>query len=218
MEKIKYPRTRHYPKSKTIESDDKIWNESDLLSIFENKTVSITEKMDGENCTLTSDYFHMRSVNSTYDKTQKKIKNIWENIHKLIPPGFRVCGESLLIEHSIKYNELESYFQIFNIWNNNNICLSVKETKDFCEYLEIPFVRELIIDDFSQSLINIVIDENDNEKSEGFVVRDIESFHYSDFGNNVFKYVRPNHVQQNSKHWKYSGELLENKLKSGIYF
>lgn len=47
--------------------------------------------------------------------------------------------------------------------------------------------------------------------SEGYVVRTAGSFSYGDFGKNVAKFVRPNHVQTDT-HWMQS-KIVPNKLK-----
>ena len=57
------------------------------------------------------------------------------------------------------------------------------------------------------------IGENlDLEKCEGFVVRNIEQFHYQDFSQNVAKWVRSNHIQTDA-HWMHR-EVVPNLLKA----
>lgn len=56
---IKYPRTYHLPFSLGKTNDDKVLSNTDH---FKGKMVVITEKMDGENTTLYSDYLHARSL------------------------------------------------------------------------------------------------------------------------------------------------------------
>ena len=55
---IKYPRTPHLPTSPGLTNDDRIIKD---LSLLERSQVVITEKMDGENTTISRDYIHARS-------------------------------------------------------------------------------------------------------------------------------------------------------------
>jgi len=48
-------------------------------------------------------------------------------------------------------------------------------------------------------------------KQEGFVIRNVELFHYDDFNKNVGKWVRARHVQS-SNHWMFD-KIIPNKLK-----
>ena len=62
MDRIKYPRTPHFPWSPGATDDDKILQD---LSVFDKQPVVITEKMDGENTTIYADgYIHARSLDS----------------------------------------------------------------------------------------------------------------------------------------------------------
>lgn len=213
--KHKYPRTKHLPHSLGATSDDKILKDT---SCFNNKTVMITEKMDGENSTLGSDYYHARSLDSKDHPSRSWIKQFHASIKNDIPIGWRICGENLYAKHSIGYDNLKSYFYCFSIWDDTNYCLSWKDTVEFCQLLGIEHVP-MLRDDFmwTEWIPRLMEDHDwtgyDPATMEGYVVRNADGFHYKDFGDNVAKFVRPNHVQPNAKHW-FRSALEINKLST----
>ncbi len=208
-EYTKYPRTLHFPFSEGVASDDKIQTD---LSYLENTATANLEKMDGENTTMYSDYIHARSLDSNNHESRNFVKGIWGTIKHDIPFGWRICGENLYAKHSIGYDNLESYFNVFSIWNEHNVCLSLKETLEFCELLglvHVPILYEGVFDinhikSFSESL--------DLTKQEGFVVRNTNSFDFKDFNKNVIKWVRKNHVNTDT-HWM-NAKIIPNTLKN----
>lgn len=121
LERIKYPRTLHCPWSDGINSDDKIHKD---MSLFFNKEIVVTEKMDGENTTCYFDgYTHARSIDSKYHESRNWLKNFWNERCWSLPKYYRICGENLYAQHSILYNNLESYFYGFSLWKDD-ICFS----------------------------------------------------------------------------------------------
>lgn len=192
--RYKYPRTPHLSWSPGFTDDDIIDNEKKFL----NKIVVVTEKMDGENATLYNNYYHARSIDSKNHESRAWIKSFQSIISKDIPNGWRFCGEYLFAKHSIKYNNLDSYFYLFSIWNDLNECLSWEETKIFADILEIPLPKVFYLGEYNKKIIqNIKLDFN---IQEGYVVRNIDSFKFENFQKNVSKFVRKNHVQTD-KHW-----------------
>lgn len=211
--KIKYPRTMHLPNSPGATSDDKILPNT---ACFEGKVVVITEKMDGENSTLARDYYHARSLDSKDHPSRSWIKQFHASIKNDIPEGWRICGENLYAKHSIGYDNLKSYFYCFSIWDEDNHCLPWGDTVDFCELLNIEHVP-VIHEPFRWEHWNArLLDDNDYvgydpATMEGYAIRNVDRFHYDDFQNNVAKWVRPNHVLPNSKHWQ-TAPVVPNKL------
>lgn len=203
--RYKYNRTKHLPWSPGATSDDKILKDT---SCFNGKTVIITEKMDGENSTLYSDYYHARSLDGRDHPSRSWIKQFHASIKNDIPEGWRICGENLYAKHSIGYDKLKSYFYCFSIWDDTNYCLSWKDTVEFCQLLGIEHVKVFKTLKWDELTVkNFLID---SEKEEGYVVRNVGGFLYEDFGSNVAKWVRPNHVTT-STHWLHS-EVIPNKL------
>lgn len=198
METFKYPRTLHISWSGHISDDDKI--QLDLSRLIGHDVV-VTEKRDGENSSLYRSHFHARSLNSNNHPSRNWVKGLWGNIRYEIPEGWRICGENLYAKHSIFYDDLPSYFEVFSIWDENNVCLSWDKTKEWCNLLGLTTVPVLFEGSFDENWIKTVLPTTlDLTKQEGYVVRLYDEFAFDDFGKCVVKWVRPNHVQT-SKHW-----------------
>lgn len=203
----KYPRTLHFPFSDGITSDDKVL---ETTSYFNNREIVVTEKMDGENSTIYRDYYHARSLSSEHKWYHSWLLGYIKTFQYQIPENYRVCGEYLFARHSIKYENLKSYFQVFSVWNEN-ICLSWDETKSFCNQLGLETVPILYRGSYAEDKIKEIAKEIVLKGGEGIVVRVTDSFKYEDFSVSIAKYVRKNHVQTN-KHWNL-GSIEQNKLK-----
>lgn len=202
---VKYPRTLHLPWSPGATSDDKIHKD---LSGFEGQEVVVTIKMDGENTTMYSDYYHARSLDSNSHPSQSYARNFHANISWNIPNGWRVCAENLYAKHSIEYNNLGDYLLAFSIWNEKNMALSWDDFLEWCFLIDIepvPIIYRGIWDE--KKIREIALPEH-----EGYVVRVARSFHFSEFRKVVGKYVRAGHVQT-TNHWKAQA-VVPNKLKT----
>lgn len=205
----KYPKTLHLPWSPGLQNDDRLMPLEDAISNFSGKEVIITEKLDGENTNLYTDYFHARSIDSRDHPSRSWVKGLHGRIAHLIPEGWRICGENVYARHSVFYEKLETYFYVFNIWNSDNACLSLSETLEWCELLGIQHVPILYQGEWDLDLVKNW--EIDLEKQEGYVVRNTDSFHFLDFQKNVAKYVRKGHIQTD-QHWM-SKPVVKNLLK-----
>jgi hypothetical protein len=205
---IKYPRTYHLPWSQGKTNDDKVLKD---ISCFANKEIVVSIKLDGENTTLYNNYIHARSLDSRTHPSQAWVKNFWNKIKNNIPDRWRICGENLYAKHSIFYENLDSYFYGFSIWDDENTCLSWDETLEWFSLLGVTSVPVLYIGKFEEKTIKDLVYKLDLNKDEGYVVRLKESFNYTNFKNSVAKFVRGNHVQTD-KHWKTS-KIIKNKLK-----
>jgi hypothetical protein len=204
---VKYPRTMHLPWSEGMHDDDRMIRD---LSAFIGKRVVVTEKMDGENTTLYTHATHARSVDGRHHYSRDWVKNFWAKIKHNIPEGWRVCGENLYAEHSIRY-KLKSYFQGFSIWTEDNFCQSWDDTLEYFELLGVEPVKEKYRGVFDEKAIRALYQDNDWGTCEGYVVRLEESFHISQFRKCVAKFVRKNHVQT-GKHWLYGRQVEKNEL------
>jgi len=196
--RFKYPRTPHLPWSLgSISDDDCVLKDT---RHFEGKLVVITEKLDGENTSLYQDYLHARSLNFKSHLSRDWIKRFHAGFAHLIPEGWRLCGENLYAMHSIAYQNLESYFYLFSIWNQQNECLSWDQTLEWAKLLDLKTPKELYKGYWDEKLIaKLSIDTN---HCEGYVVRASNSFSYETFGQQVAKWVRPEHnaTDQNWMH------------------
>ena len=195
---IKYPSTPHLPFSQGLQRDDTRITTLDYLN---GREVVVTEKMDGENCSMYYDHIHARSLDSRHHPSRDWVKNFWSTIKHDIPQGYRICGENLYAQHSVSYDSLSSYFMGFSVWNGTQ-CLSWNDTQEFFELLGIQSVPVLYRGVFDMDLLERMAEGFDVENKEGFVVRVAEGFDYSEFDTHVAKWVRSDHVQT-SKHWMH---------------
>jgi hypothetical protein len=124
---VRYPRTWHLSFSPGVSKSDRVLSDH---RYFEGCEVVITPKFDGENTSCYSDYVHARSLDSRNHPSRNWIKNFHSKFGWQIPDGWRVVGENLYAVHSIKYTNLASYFLVFSIWDDKNICLSWDDTVD----------------------------------------------------------------------------------------
>ena len=209
-DKVKYPRSYHLPFSPGATSDDKKWTNEQAIAYTTGKDLVVTEKLDGSNVSLYSDYYHNRSINTSYHPAFDWIKRYHSEIAINIPNGIRICGEYLYNTHSISYDNLESYFYGFSVWEGNK-CLSWEDTLEWFKLLDItpvPTVAENI--GYHDKLITMIGEDVVNQGKEGIVVRNRDSFSIDKFSQNLAKYVRANHVTS-SEHWLHS-KLVQNKL------
>lgn len=203
--RIKYPRTPHLPWSPGGTDDDRRLAD---CSHFEGKKVVITEKMDGENTTLYSFGLHARSLNSADHPSRTWVKGLHGQIAHEIPEGWRICGENLYAKHSIHYTNLPSYFLVFSIWNEENVCLSWDETVEWSHLLGLQTVPVLWEGLWSEEAVRSFW--KPSEGREGYVVRLADSFPFERFPLAMAKWVRPHHVQTDD-HWMHSA-VIPNKL------
>jgi RNA ligase len=201
-EKQKYPRTYHLDFSPGLHSDDKV---IDSLANFIGKEVVVSEKMDGENTTLGTDYFHARSLDSPYNFTRSWIKQLHTILANDIPPNWRFCGENVAYYHSIEYDKLDSFFYLFSIWDDKNKCLSWDDMTEWANILDLALPTVFYRGVFDEKKLKEIAKELDTTKIEGFTVRLADSFHYDDFSKSLTKWVREGHVQPSAdgqeEHW-----------------
>jgi hypothetical protein len=206
---VKYPRTYHLPWSPGVTDDDRIHKD---MSVFDGKRIIVTEKLDGENSSFYRDYYHARSIDGRSHPSRSWAKAMHSQICGDIPEGWRVCAENLYAEHSIRYDDLESYVYGFFIWNNKNECLSWDETVEWFDLFGMVHVPVLYDGIYDEQTIKALWSEKDRDSIEGYVIRTADGFAYKDFKKYVAKFVRKGHVSQKS-HWRYQ-KVIPNGLKS----
>lgn len=207
--KYKYPSTWHAPHSpNALPTTENVLKN---LEHFRGRGVVVTEKMDGESCTMyPNGTCHARSLDSAHHESRAMVKKLAGDVGHLIPKGWRVCGENMYAEHSIRYTDLESYFLVFNVWDEDNVCLSWKKTIDFCQHLGLNLVPTLYYGMWNTHPISEVEEEINTNDSEGYVVRYASSFKFKDFASSTYKWVRENHVQTD-EHWM-TKKVVPNEL------
>lgn len=197
MQRFSYPRTYHFPWSPGATSDDKIIKDS---SCFDGKDVVITEKRDGENTTLYSDgYVHARSIDGTGKEYQSWIIKNWREVAYMLDGDLRVCGENLFARHSIAYDNLESYFEVFGMFNGE-LALAWDEVEMLAALLGLKVVPILYRGVWDEATAKRIALEVVERGGEGIVVRNAGEFETAAFSENVAKYVRENHVTTD-EHW-----------------
>ena len=206
--RYKYQKTKHLPFSKGLTRGDKV---IESLEPFIGMEIVASTKMDGENSSLMSDCTYARSLDSADHVSNHWLKGLWGSIKHDIPENWRICGENLYAVHSIHYSELPTYFMVFNIWDENNRCLSWDDTLTWCELLGLQHVPIIYRGIFDENILKKIADELDTEKNEGFVIRITDSFDFKDFQKYTAKWVREKHVKTSS-HWKYD-KIVKNGLK-----
>lgn len=194
----KYPRTPHLPWSPGATSDDVFL--ADTHTFWECEVV-VTEKMDGENTSMYTNYIHARSIDSKHHPSRTWVKAFHGSIAHAIPAGWRLCGENLYARHSIAYDNLPSYFVLFSVWDEHNRALSWDDTLQWAERLGMAVPKQLYRGVWNeQALRSIAVD---TESCEGYVLRTVQGFAYQHFHEHVAKWVRAKHVQTDT-HWMYA--------------
>lgn len=203
---VKHPRSMHLPWSAGVASDDKI--QRDLSKLADGEVV-VTEKLDGEQTTMYSDHIHARSVDGVGHPSRDWVKNLWSQIAHEIPPGWRVCGENMYAQHSIRYDDLASYFYVHSIWDDRNWALSWDDTAEWAGLLGLEIVPTLWRGPYDETAIRACWTPAAHDTQEGYVVRSALGFPLAEFPYRVAKFVRPGHVQT-TKHWMAGQPIVPN--------
>ncbi len=214
----KYGRTYHFDFSPGTTSDDRInrnWREE--IQKFD--SLLHTEKLDGENTCLSALGVFARShaaptLHPWADHLKIRQSMI---VNDLKENNLEIFGENLYAIHSIIYPKLEHHFYVFGIrvldkW------LSWEETKWYATFFDFPVAPELGIQKTNDpELIKQTVLKLSHEPSvfgsqqnntdplrdctrEGIVSRNIEEYDVDKFAENVYKFVRKDHVQTDI-HW-----------------
>ena len=196
--RTKYPRTFHFLWSPGLQNDDRMLPEGSTAA-WEGTQVVITEKCDGEGSTFYCDGLHARSMEFEPHPSRTFIKAIHAQIAHDIPENFRICGENLTAVHSLRYQNLPSYFLVFNIWDGLT-CLSWSDTIEWTELLGLHTVPVLYKGAYSDVMCQELCLSLDPDTQEGLVVRPARAFHLNEFPYVMGKWVRKKHVQTD-EHW-----------------
>lgn len=208
----KYNRTYHLPWSPGSTNDDRI---SDNVESLLGTEIVITEKLDGENCGMTDEGVYARShatfTTSAWSREVRQLHKL--SVEDELGDGVFLFGENMEGIHSIEYSNLESYFYIFGI-RDNDIWITWEKVEEYSYLLDIPTVPVLFkgVVNSSKELQQIVEDlvSKPSElggQREGIVVRTAGMFHNDDFADNVMKWVRKGHVSTDvhwTRNWKKS--------------
>lgn len=209
---VKYPRTYHTVWSENLTEDDRVCKD---MKHFEGKEIVVTEKLDGENTSMYSDFIHARSLSGDNHISRNWVKNFWSIIRHDIPEGYRICGENLWAKHTIKYDNLKTYFYGFSMWNEKNECLDWSDTIQYFELLGITHVPVLYSGIYNEKAIRALYQKENAMKMEGYVIRLKDKFNYGDFKNSVVKFVAKPFKEQlkdESNHWRFGKSIEQNGI------
>lgn len=209
--KTKYPRTYHLPFSREVHSDDKTIS-SKHLNNFVNREVVVTEKLDGGNTFFKDGVVYARSHSSPASHPSfNPIKNMYYEISHLISKDLAIYGENLYGIHTLEYDNLDSFFYVFNM-TKRNVILSWDDIEKESLNLGLRVVPIVFRGAFkSIKEIELLMDKEMKKPSalgaekEGFVIRIADSFDFNDFDKYAAKYVREGHVQTDErweKNWR----------------
>jgi hypothetical protein len=217
----KYPRTPHLPWSEGISDDDIVVGayEEGELRVCYYPTV-ITEKLDGSNFCMTSKACFARSHSSSpIHPSFSYAKAYHASVARFIPDNLAIYAEYCFARHSIAYDKLSHFVNVFNILDMYaQMWLSWEEISLWAEELGVPTVPVLSIGEiwFEKELMKagkewIKAGSRYGSTMEGYVIRCLDAFPQDHFSACCAKFVRANHVQTD-KHWKHQ-EIISNKLK-----
>ena len=208
----KYPRTPHLPFSEGMTDDDKMLSTSGLDRQKSGIELVVTEKMDGGNLSFYREAFHGRSLDSGTHAWDTLARQLWAQVRFDIPEGWRISGESMYARRSVSYDDLPGPFIVFGIWNDKNILLSWDDMTEWASLLGLPVVPLLYRGTSFDEAAKAWFSERNSETSEGFVIRNAGAFAYDEFGENVGKYVRKNHVRTRAD-WRHRNDFAVNTFR-----
>lgn len=210
----KHPRTNHLPWSESVQSDD-----GTLAGVeqFEGRLVVVTEKRDGECTSLYGDgIVHARSIDGRGHPWQDVVKAEWAGKAHELPSGWRVVGENLRAQHSITYDGLRQWVEVFAVFDETNTALGWEETVEVCDMLglvTVPYCGERKgVFVWDERYVRSLGGGLDTSATEGYVVRVADPVPYQRWGDLVGKWVRRDHVQT-ADHWSHTWQ--PNRLRPG---
>jgi len=194
---VKYPKTPHLPWSDSVDEEtDMVLTPEDVATNFGGRKIVVTEKLDGENTSMYSDYIHARSLDGRTHPSRDWVKNLHASIGYEIPDNWRICGENVYAKHSIEYNGLQSYFFVFAIYENN-VAMAWDEMTGYAEAMGLQVVPVLYRGMFDEEKVRACFGGKSifgNSEQEGYVVRLDDAIAWENHKRCVAKFVRKNHV------------------------
>ncbi len=228
----KYGRTYHYPFSPGTTSDDRInhdyWQQLQAIN-----NVVHTEKLDGENtCISKIGVFARSHATPTRHPWANYLKEKWTWLKRDLG-DLEIFGENLYAIHSIEYQKLNQHFFVFGVRDKDQ-WLSWEETKFYANLMDFPTVPEVSLvkptqeKEYKNEILTLTnnnstlqsIDANSKAPClmEGIVTRNSNAYAVNDFAQNVFKYVRKDHVKTDehwTRNWKRAALLSERSTTCG---
>ena len=203
---MKFPRIYHLPNSPGLSNDDK---RVESVELFLNRTVVITEKLDGSNVCLSRDNVFARSHSGTPTHPSfDLLKAKHAELKYAIEEGIDIYCEWCYAVHSIKYDFLPDYLFVIAIRDRDRgIWLSYHDTINKVIQLKLktaPFLERVIFTD--EIMLANIVNKFARKPSvfgcerEGIVLRVDDEF--EDLSSSMAKWVRKDHVQTD-EHWMH---------------
>jgi hypothetical protein len=143
-ESKKYGRSLHAQISLGTTSDDRFMPNGYVRAFAEMDDLVMTEKLDGQNnCFNKHGVFARSHVAATQHSWDKPLRERWELIKNDLN-DLEIFGENMYGIHSIAYRQLESFFYVFAVRENER-WLSWEEVKFYAALLDFPTVPEIKI-------------------------------------------------------------------------
>lgn len=198
----KPPRTAHLPWSDGVGRDDTVWRDTSSLA---GREVVVTLKIDGENNTVygpegeeRGGYVHARRTEPlASDPSRNQVKAVAAELGPELPEGWRFQAENIMGVHTIRYANLRPhprwFFQMFRVWQSNNVALSWDEMSEWAELLGLPTVPVLWRGTWSERAVRELdaLKAFEGDRVEGYVVAPAAGFSLREHARLVAKYVRP---------------------------
>lgn len=161
----KYGRSLHAPISLGTTSDDRFMP-ADYLSYFANlPSLTLTEKLDGQNnCFKKSGLYARSHTSPSKHPWDKPLLDRW-NLIKNDLDDIELFGEGMYGIHSIQYSKLESYFYLFGVKCKDK-WLSWEEVKFYAELFDFPTVPEIDIKISLSTVRRQVLTRSDDKNLE----------------------------------------------------
>lgn len=208
MDVPKYPSTPHTRFSLTTHRDDSYHEDE---SIFLDREVVITEKLDGGNTALFRGEVYARSVMSPSRDGWMAMVRKWHAYKTIHHPDLIFNGEDLYGVHSIQYDPIpeNETFRLFSVRTVGDVNrLSWNETEYYARLLDFKLVPVLFRGKFKNLFSirdwfvnNLSLPSSVGGPREGFVLRVVDGFPDKEWAKWSMKFVRPNHVQT-TEHWR----------------
>lgn len=158
-ESQKYCRSLHAQISLGTTSDDRFMPDGYVKSFADMPNLILTEKLDGENSAFTKRGLFARSHTApTVSPWSRPLRERWELIKNDLG-DLEIFGEGMYGIHSLKYHNLESYYYVFGVRENDR-WLSWEEVKFYANLFDFPTVPEIEIKVPLKDFYRLDIDEN----------------------------------------------------------
>jgi hypothetical protein len=140
----KYCRSLHAQISLGTTSDDRFMPNGYVKAFATMDDLIMTEKLDGQNnCFNQYGVFARSHAKPSQHPWDKPLRERWELIKKELN-DLEIFGENMYGIHSIAYRDLESFFYVFAVRENDR-WLSWEEVKFYAALLDFPTVPEIKI-------------------------------------------------------------------------